>query len=944
MSASDNLFSPQAVASLPPPGLGGPAQATFSPRSATTSTKYLAFLSASSPIVRSIESPPIVYRPLTEIYSTTANTTSSNPQPEQRSSQQHTAASERVLMCMDLSSTNTPEPLLRVGAKRRMLPRSSSESLEERLRRERQRLSVTQFSWVWTTDHILRVLLPARGMLLVQDVGGMANCVLEGNTAVDPQLSPDGSMLAWTTAEGDMYVKAATAEPNDPAIRITYGNISTNSSIRHGVAEFCAVEEMDRHSGFWWNPQSNGILFTQVDESHIPVFRVVHDQQQTHHTEEYRYPFAGQANPNVTLGYVQIDKSSIRAACDCSSTTAQQAAESQARSYWKSCAWFDPPREATEYLARVHWLDAKAAVAQWQNRAQTVSVWYRMDLLTSKGRTMLVERSSDAINLHHLFRVLPRPIHPDECTSNESNLPPLPQPLPPRSVSFLLGSERTGFAHLYLYTFVPQFHGEQAVLIKTISSGDWMVENLLGVDMNKDLVYFTGTFDSVLERHLYALPLRGYNKDEGATSGEADQHSAGGVRRGLSKVFSFTSSHRSNSSRPSALPLKPIRLTQEPGMHSIVMDDDCNFICDTCSDVDRPPSMRVYKLPEQQHHLTFSASESRRESIPLMFTLYDALHDDKLLTNVFQLSRLPAPEIRSFPSPDGSETLYYAIYRPDPRIHGPGPYPLVNSVYGGPNVQRVHRSWSLTADMRAQRLARLGFLVVKCDNRGSSRRGVAFERAISRRLGRVEVLDQVAAVRQLTLVRGIADPNRVGIYGWSYGGYLAAMCLMRAPDVFHVAVAGAPVTSWEWYDTHYTERYMGTPSDNPTGYRESSVLDHVPNMRGNLMIVHGLVDENVHFRHTSKLINKLTASNREYTLQLFPNEGHSPRRFRDRVYMEQHISEYFVRHLNANSSAIDVAQIDVSLTSSNRLHSSRCKRQQESADYPNQRDLPEFCS
>lgn len=207
--------------------------------------------------------------------------------------------------------------------------------------------------------------------------------------------------------------------------------------------------------------------------------------------------------------------------------------------------------------------------------------------------------------------------------------------------------------------------------------------------------------------------------------------------------------------------------------------------------------------------------------------------------------------------------------------------------------------------MRAQRLRSLGFAVVKCDNRGSSRRGVAFESCIHQRLGRLEVLDQVTAVRQL-VQRGIADPSRVGIYGWSYGGYLSAMCLFRAPDVFSVAVAGAPVTSWDGYDTHYTERYMGTPQNNPDGYREAALFEHVGNMRGQLMIVHGLIDENVHFRHTARLINRLIAAGKAYDLLMFPDERHSPRRLRDRVYMEQRISDFFVKSLGTRERRMSV--------------------------------------
>jgi dipeptidyl-peptidase-4 len=365
---------------------------------------------------------------------------------------------------------------------------------------------------------------------------------------------------------------------------------------------------------------------------------------------------------------------------------------------------------------------------------------------------------------------------------------------------------------------------------------------------------------------------------------------------------------------------------------------------DTSSDLGRPTSVEIYQIPQggpfsnysnmppmngngsggssssssssssnsarrpkQQQPSPMATDDSTPKSqlcnVRRIFTLYDAVHDDKSIdaSDPTMMVNLPAPELLTFPSSDGTETLHAALYRPDARIHGPGPYPLICAVYGGPHVQRVNRSWSQCADMRAQRLRSLGFCVVKCDNRGSSRRGLKFESAISRRLGRLEVLDQVAVVRQLT-VRGVADPTRVGIYGWSYGGYLSAMCLCRAPDVFHVAVAGAPVTSWDGYDTHYTERYMGLPSENPNGYRESAVFDHVPNMRGKLLLVHGLIDENVHFRHTARLINRLIASGKDYDLLLFPDERHSPRRLRDRIYMEQRISDYFLKHLGNSTT------------------------------------------
>jgi dipeptidyl-peptidase-4 len=163
-------------------------------------------------------------------------------------------------------------------------------------------------------------------------------------------------------------------------------------------------------------------------------------------------------------------------------------------------------------------------------------------------------------------------------------------------------------------------------------------------------------------------------------------------------------------------------------------------------------------------------------------------------------------------------------------------------------------------------------------------------------MGNIEVQDQVDGVKWL-VDQGLTDPERVGVYGWSYGGYMSAMCLAQAPDTFKVAVAGAPVSHWDGYDTHYTERYMGTPQSNPEGYAVSSVLHHVENIRGRLMLVHGLIDENVHFRHTARLVNALIEARKHYDLLLFPDERHMPRKLADRVFMEENIRDYFLQHL-----------------------------------------------
>jgi dipeptidyl-peptidase-4 len=252
---------------------------------------------------------------------------------------------------------------------------------------------------------------------------------------------------------------------------------------------------------------------------------------------------------------------------------------------------------------------------------------------------------------------------------------------------------------------------------------------------------------------------------------------------------------------------------------------------------------------------------------------------------------LPPPELHEFTTRDGVK-LHAALHRPATK----GKAPVIVEVYGGPHLQLVTDSWRLTVDLRAQLLAAQGFVVLTVDNRGSARRGVAFEAAIARNMGEIEVQDQVEGLRWLDRL-GIADMTRVGIYGWSYGGYMTAMALVKAPDVFKVGVSGAPVTSWDGYDTAYTERYMSTPAANPEGYRNSSVMTHVQSLVGKLLLVHGLLDENVHFRHTARLMQSLIDAQKQFDVMLYPNERHMPRAQEDRVAMETRILQYFKAHL-----------------------------------------------
>ena len=311
------------------------------------------------------------------------------------------------------------------------------------------------------------------------------------------------------------------------------------------------------------------------------------------------------------------------------------------------------------------------------------------------------------------------------------------------------------------------------------------------------------------------------------------------------------------------------QLTSGGGVHGGVLSDDGRWLAVARQSLEDPPSISLIRTDGGETRTLFEQPEVSAASLGLR-----------------------APEMISLPASDGT-TLYGALYRAE---DGDEPPPLLVAVYGGPHAQTVLDAWGLTVDLRAQYLSQRGFAVLKLDNRGMAGRGLAFESHLHLRMGTVEVEDQSAAVEHLAAL-GEIDPERVGIYGWSYGGYMTAMAMLRDPERYKVGVAGAPVSDWDGYDTGYTERYMSTPQRNAEGYKEASLLTHAAKLRGKLLVVHGGIDENVHFRHTARLITALTQADRDYDLLLFPQERHMPRDRQGLAYQERKLAEYFERHL-----------------------------------------------
>jgi dipeptidyl-peptidase-4 len=321
-------------------------------------------------------------------------------------------------------------------------------------------------------------------------------------------------------------------------------------------------------------------------------------------------------------------------------------------------------------------------------------------------------------------------------------------------------------------------------------------------------------------------------------------------------------------------PHKITKISQEDGLHSVAMSPDARFYVDTFNSGAQPPRVSLHSANGEL----------------ITYLLENRLNDQH--PDAPYLADNSVPEFGTLPAPD-RQLLHYRIFKPlhfDPSKR----YPAIVDVYGGPGTQRVLNNWS--GSSFTQILTRAGYLVFQLDNRGSAFRGTAFQAPIHDKLGDVEVADQVQGTRWLAS-QPFVDSSRIGVWGWSYGGYMTLMLMFKAPDVFRAGVSGAPVTDWSLYDTHYTERYLDKPQDNIAGYDASSVLPYAKDLKGKLLVIHGMADDNVLFLHSTKLFRKLQDLGKPFDVMVYPGAKHGLIRQHDGRHAYATILTFFNRNL-----------------------------------------------
>lgn len=311
------------------------------------------------------------------------------------------------------------------------------------------------------------------------------------------------------------------------------------------------------------------------------------------------------------------------------------------------------------------------------------------------------------------------------------------------------------------------------------------------------------------------------------------------------------------------------RISKEPGTHGLELSPTGKFLIDNFSALTTPPETRLLTSD--------GALVATLNKTPDRFADY----------------ALGSTELVSIKASDGA-TLYARLVKP-PDFDARKKYPVIVDVYGGPHVQLIHNAWGVT-NPGDQLLAEQGYIIWSLDNRGSWGRGHAWESAIFEHMGAREVKDQLDGVNYLKSLPYV-DPKRIGVHGWSYGGYMTLELLTHAPDVFKCGAAGGPVTAWKFYDSIYTERYMRTPEENPDGYRDSSPLNVAGKIKAKVLIIHGVDDDNVHLQNTYNFVEALVKAKVPFELYLQPGEKHGFGRESSRLYLSQRELDFFKANL-----------------------------------------------
>lgn len=522
--------------------------------------------------------------------------------------------------------------------------------------------------------------------------------------------------------------------------------------------------------GIFISPDKSKIAFYRMDQTMVADYPIIDWSVTPAVNTNIKYPMAGQISHQVSIGVFDTKTQS------------------------KQFLQVEGPKD--QYLTTVAWTpDSKNIITGVLNRGQN---HLKMNMYHASGggflKTLFEEKNDKYVEPQHAVQFLPG-----------------------SDKEYIWQSQRDGFNHLYLYDL-------DKGLVKQLTSGNWLVTDMLGFNPKKNEVFFASTKESPLEKHLYKLNYK---------------------------------------------TVKLTRLDAAPGVHTGVLSHDGELLYDTYVSAEVPRRTDVINTSTLQRTNILSADN------PLIN--YDR----------------PKVELVNLRADDGTP-LYGKLILPtdfDPAKK----YPVIVYLYNGPHVQLVTNGFPASGNLWYEYLAQRGYIVFTMDGRGSANRGYAFESAPFRQLGTVEMEDQLKGVEFLQSLPYV-DTTRLGVHGWSFGGFMTTSLMLRHPGVFKVGVAGGPVMDWNMYEIMYTERYMDSPQENPDGYAQAALFDKIKNLNGNLLLIHGTDDDVVLWQHSINMLRSAVDNNVQLDYFVYPGHKHNVLGG-DRVHLMQKVTDYFDEHL-----------------------------------------------
>lgn len=532
--------------------------------------------------------------------------------------------------------------------------------------------------------------------------------------------------------------------------------------------------EFGIEDGIFWSGKGEAFAFYHLDERMVTPYPLVSIDDRPAHLSAIRYPMAGQASHEVTVGVVHRDAPS-------------------------RVVWLQTGLPKEKYLTNIAWSpDARRIYIAEVNRGQDTMHLVEYDAQTGARRRVLFSETS------------PRYVEP---------LVPM-RFLPNRPGEFIWMSQRTGHNHAYLYSV-------EGGLIAPITSGDWDVLGVLGYDRQRSTLFIYSNESAVLDRQLWTVNVVDKSRQ---------------------------------------------RLTSKDGYSTVWLDTQAGRFAARWSSVADAGGFYISSL------LGGPTTNQRKHANPLAGYA------------------MPSVRLVTLKAADGTTDLYGRLITP-PHMDSTQKHRVVVYVYGGPHAQLVTNSWLAGANLWECLMAQQGYVVFVMDNRGSANRGFAFEQPIHRRLGQLELQDQLRGVAFLKSLPYV-DSERMAVHGWSFGGFMAINMLLRSQGAFKVGVAGGPVIDWQYYEVMYGERYMDRPQENPDGYAWANLRTSVQNLEGKrLLILHGYQDGTVVPQHSLSFMKAVVDAGR-YEVDAFFYPGHPHNvRGRDRVQLMNKVTDYINRWL-----------------------------------------------